>query len=66
MDRAVSGGVVEWFSRRNDRGIHCRRSRQVANMMARMDEGNARLRLWRQATESTLRPVVCLDLMLSR
>jgi hypothetical protein len=29
--------VVEWFSRRNDRGVHCRRGWRMANMMARMD-----------------------------
>ena len=28
---------VEWFSRRNDRGVHCRRGWRMANMMARMD-----------------------------
>jgi hypothetical protein len=29
--------VVEWCSRRNDRGVHCRRGWRMANMMARMD-----------------------------
>jgi hypothetical protein len=29
--------VVEWCSRRNDRGVHCRRGWRMANMMARVD-----------------------------